>query len=374
MKVALVHDWLTGMRGGEKVLEELCRLYPSADIYTLVYQPENVSEIINRMSVRTSFIQRLPFARKRHQVYLPLFPAAIEQFDLSGYDLVISSSHCAAKGVITRPDTCHISYIHAPMRYAWDMYHQYFGPSQSGSVSRFLISLFISYLRLWDRVSADRADYFIANSRHTARRINKHYRRTAEVVYPPIDTDFFTPDSQPRQDYFLVVSALVPYKRIDIAINACNKLKLPLVVIGKGVEHTRLQSMASPVVKFLGYQSDEQIREHYRQCRALLFPGEEDFGIVPLEAQSCGCPVIAYAAGGALETVTEPERGLLFPEQTGASLAQAIERFAKLHFEPELIRQAAMSFSQQAFRRRMQQIIEEKFFLYRQTIEDTRHA
>jgi len=361
------------MRGGEKVLEQLCLLYPQAHIYTLLHYPQNISPIINRLPIKTSFIQRLPGARRRYQWYLPLFPAAIEQFDLTGYDLVISSSHCVAKGVITRPGTCHISYLHAPMRYAWEMYHQYFNPQRSGLASRLLIPLLMPRLRLWDRVSADRVDYFIANSKHTARRIEKHYRRNAEVLYPPIDTDFFTPGSQPRREYFLVVSALVPYKRIDIAISACNRLKLPLVIIGDGGERTRLQATASPWVKFLGYQNNEQIRESYRCCRALLFPGEEDCGMVPLEAQSCGCPVIAYAAGGALETVVEPECGLFFPEQTSASLIQALERFNQMDFKPEFIRQAALPFGEQAFRKQMQRLIEEKFSRY-QGGENIPHA
>ncbi len=364
MKVALIHDWLTGMRGGEYVLEELCKLYSEADIYTLVHLPENISETINRMPIKTTFIQRLPFARKRHQLYLPLFPIAIEGFDMAGYDLVISSSHCVAKGVITRPGTCHISYIHAPMRYAWDMYHQYFDKKRTNAVSRCCIAWFMSRLRLWDRISADRVDYFIANSEHTARRIGKHYRRPAEVVYPPIDTDFFTPVNKPRQDYFLVVSALVPYKRVDIAIAACKRLQLPLVIIGDGVERVRLQNMAASQIKFLGYQSNEQIREHYRNCRALLFTGEEYCGMVPLEAQSCGCPVVAYAVGGALETVVEPERGLFFPAQTADSLVPALERLGRLRFDAELIRKGALQFGRQAFRKRMQALIEQKFSQY----------
>ncbi len=345
-------------------MEQLCLLYPQAHIYTLVYNPQKISPVIKRLPVKTSFIQRLPGALTRYQRYLPLFPAAIEQFDLTDYDLVISSSHCVAKGVITRPGTCHISYIHAPMRYAWDMCHQYFNPRQTGCISRQLISLLLPRLRMWDRVSADRVDYFVANSQHTVKRVSKHYRRTSEVIYPPIDTDFFTPSDRTRQDYFLIVSALVPYKRIELAISACNELKLPLIIIGDGVRKSRLQAMATSAVKFLGYQTDEEIREHYRHCRALLFPGEEDFGIVPIEAQSCGAPVIAYGAGGALETIKEPECGLFFQEQSSDSLIQAIRRFKGMAFDSEFIARAASSFGQERFRRRIQRLIEDKFVEY----------
>ncbi|MBI5788146.1 MAG: glycosyltransferase [Candidatus Schekmanbacteria bacterium] len=365
MRVALVHDWLVRMRGGEKVLEQMCYIYPHADVYTLLYKPDEISPVINGLTVRTSFIQKLPGGFGKYPWYLPLFPAAIEQFNLSPYDLVISSSHCVAKGVITRPGTCHISYIHTPMRYAWEMYYQYFEPERISKISQMIIPGLMSRLRVWDRVSADRVDFFIANSQYTAQRINKHYRRQAEVIYPPVATDYYTPDDKPRQDYYLIVSALVPYKRVDLAIMACNQLKIPLVVIGSGVEAKRLQAHASCYIKFLGYQDRELIREHYRTCRALLFPGEEDFGITPLEAMACGCPVIAYGAGGALETIKEPDSGLFFYEQTDHALIDAITRFEQMSFTAAHVRNGALAFSEQVFREKMADFVEDKYRQYR---------
>ncbi|MFQ5645770.1 MAG: glycosyltransferase [bacterium] len=358
MRVALVHDWLTGMRGGEKVLESLCELFPEADIFTLVHLPEKISPIINSHNIQTSFIQRLPGIRKFYQYYLPLFPLAAESFDLTEYDLVISSSHCAAKGVITRPGTCHISYLHAPMRYAWELFYQYFPASSTSRIKRFSAALVMNRLRIWDRVSADRVDYFIANSHHTRARIKKHYRREATVVHPPVDTDFFTLSAAKPRDFYLIVSALVPYKRIDIAIQACQRLDRRLIIVGRGPELKRLQAISGSRIEFTGWLNDEEILRLYHQARGFLFPGEEDFGITPLEALACGLPVIAYNRGGVTETVLPGKTGLLFERQTTACLVQAIKDFEELDFNKKTLRRQAGRFSKRQFADRLQQEIE----------------
>jgi len=297
MKVAIIHDWLTGMRGGEKCLEVFCELFPEASIYTLIHVPGTTSSIIENRTVHTSFIQRLPFAASKYRTYLPLFPTAVERFDLSGYDLVLSSSHCVAKGVIAPPGAVHVCYCYTPVRYAWDMYHQYFPAKRMGRLKGLLIPFFMHYIRLWDVSSSGRVDRFVAISRHVARRIELYYRRESHVIYPPVDVDAFSPATE-REDYYLMVSALVPYKRVDLAVEAFNRSGRPLVVIGSGPEEERLRALASDNITFLGWQPSEVLAEHYARCRAFLFPGEEDFGITPLEAQASGRPVVAYGAGG----------------------------------------------------------------------------
>ncbi len=359
MKAAIVHDWLTGMRGGEKVLDALCELYPDADLFTLLHVPGSVSGTIEKRRIHTSFIQRLPFAERRYRHYLPLFPLAIEGFDLKGYDLVISSSHCAAKGVIPAPGALHISYIHSPMRYVWDMYGEYFG--KAGGLSGLLIRLSAHYLRLWDSSSSSRVDFFVANSNHVAKRITRYYRRDSSVIYPPVDVSRFSVSGRAPGDYYLIVSAFAPYKRLDIAVQAFNTLGKRLLIAGTGQEEKRLKAMAGKNIEFLGWKSDAELAELYRGCRALVFPGEEDFGITPVEAMASGRPVIAYGRGGALETVrglNAPQgaggdpTGIFFYEQTPRSLADAVEAFeADMRaFDPRLIRQAAMAFDKGRFK------------------------
>jgi glycosyltransferase involved in cell wall biosynthesis len=368
MKIALVHDWLTGMRGGEKCLEMLCELYPQATVYTLLHKKGSVSETISRMDIRTSFVQNLPFASSRYQKYLPLFPTAIEQFDLREYDLVISSSHCVAKGVITTPDTCHICYCHTPMRYAWEMYYAYFSKNTVGPLLRWSIPFFMNYLRTWDERSSDRVDHFVANSENVKRRINKHYRRQAEVIYPPVDTDYFDLSSQ-EGEYYLVASALVPYKRIDLAVSAFNRLGLPLLVIGEGSEKKRLMKIAAGNVKFINWQAPGSLKGYYQNCRALVFPGEEDFGIVPVEAQACGKPVIAFGRGGAVESVSGvyPDQttahsptGIFFYPQTEEALIEAVRCSRSIRFKPEKIRENALKFDRRVFKDRMKSFVKAK--------------
>ncbi len=366
MRIALIHDWLNGMRGGERCLEALCELYPEADIYSLFHEKGKLSPTIEAMPIQTSFVQKLPFIFKKYRYYLPLFPVAAEQFDLREYDLVISLSHCVANGVITRPQTCHIGYTFTPMRYAWDLYHDYFGGARSHGFSRYVIPYFMNYLRIWDIAASKRVDHFVAISRHIQNRIEKHYRRSADVIYPPVDTQFYTPApaSQPG-DFFLIVSAFAPYKKLDLAIEAFNHLNLPLKIIGQGQDRKRLQSLARPNIEFLGSLPDKEVREHYRKCRALIFPGEEDFGIVPVEVQACGRPVIAFAKGGILETTVQDETALWFHEQTPDALINALRVFDSRSFSPAKIRENALRFARDRFQQEVQQYVTQKLATFR---------
>ena len=356
MRVALVHDWLTGMRGGEKCLEIFCELFPSADLYTLVYAPETVSPTIRQMKVKSSFINRLPRAKRLYRYYLPLFPSATERFNLGAYDLVLSSSHCVAKGILPN-HALHIAYVHAPMRYVWDQHDSYFG-ADSSWLSRMGMALCRRYLQQWDVRSAGRVDYFIANSKNVAGKIKRLYARDATVIYPPVAVQKFDlhPDLQP---YYLIVSALVPYKKINIAIEAFNRLRLPLKIVGEGPLRTRLQKLARPNIEFLGWLNEHDLATVYRHCQALVFPGEEDFGITPLEAQASGRPVIAYGRGGTLETVLPletgsmtPATGIFFPQPSAESLVAAIELYQRHRerFEPATIRRHAARFSGERFK------------------------
>lgn len=347
MRVALVHDWLTGMRGGEKVLESFCRLFPEADIFTLFFQPEAVSEIISRRTITASWLDGLPASRRQYRWFLPLFPKAIESFDLRGYDLVISISHAVAKGV--RPAGArHVCYCETPMRYVWDFTGDYFGFGFGRRGKRWLLGLLRNRLRAWDLRSNHGVDDFLANSEHVRQRIARCYGREAEVIYPPVDTDFFSPGGTPG-NYFLVVSALEPYKRVDLAVESFARLKLPLLVAGRGTLERALRRISPANVEFLGWVTGERLRELYRGCRALIFPGLEDFGIVPVEAQACGRPVVAYGQGGALETVLDGRTGVFFPEQTAESLAAAVRRLEQLQLDPAEARRNGLRFSRQRF-------------------------
>jgi glycosyltransferase involved in cell wall biosynthesis len=377
-KIAIIHDWLTGMRGGEKVLEIFCELFPAADIFTLIHVPGSVSKIIEDRKIQTSFLQKIPLAVKRYRSFLPFFPLAIEGFDLSRYDLVLSSSHCVAKGALTSSAAIHICYCHTPMRYVWEHYNTYFGNGKKGLVSRLLMPPIAHYLRMWDVASSNRVDHFVANSYNVANRIEKYYKRSAEVIHPPVDCFLYTPaNTHSEGDYYLIVSAFAPYKRIDIAVKAFESMGLPLIIIGGGQEEELIRNMAKKHVKCIGWQSSEVLLEYYRECKALIFPGEEDFGIVPLEAQACGKPVIAFAKGGVLETVRgiypysestpemkqkQPETptGVFFAEQTTESLMEAVKFFErnKNIFDPLSIRKHAEGFDKLIFKEKFKQYIE----------------
>jgi len=360
LKVALVHDYLNQMGGAERVVMALHDLFPEAPIYTSIYDPKRVDAAFQRMDIRTSFMQKLPLVTRHHQPYLPFYPFAMEALDLRGYDLVLSSSSAFGKGVITRPGTLHICYCHTPMRWCWN-YDEYVERERLGKVSRTLLPFLITGLRVWDQTSAARVDHFIANSPVVAERIQKYYRREAAFIPPPVEASRFPFDPTiVPENYFLVLSRLVPYKRIDLAIEACNRLNLPLVIVGNGRDKERLQRLAGPTIRFMGRLSDAEVIHYYMHCRALLFPGEEDFGITPLEAQACGRPVIAYGAGGALASVIEGSTGVFFREQTVESLVEVLATFQKWQFNPYTIRNHALEFDVPRFHRRILQFIEAK--------------
>ena len=356
MKVAIIHYWLVNMRGGEKVLQALCELFPKADIYTHVHDAAAVGNAFPGHQIKTSFIQKLPGAKRYYQNYLPLMPLALEQLDLRGYDLVISSESGPAKGVITSPDTVHICYCHSPMRYAWDMYHEY--RANASWLRRLVMPSLMHYVRQWDLASASRVDCFVANSRFVAGRIKKYYRRDAEVIHPPIVVDdFITSDQQ--DDYYLMVGQLTPYKRADLAVEAFNQSGRKLVVIGDGEQLKSLQQLAQPNVKIMGRQPFDVIREHYSKCQALIFPGVEDFGMVPIEAMASGRPVIAYARGGALETVRENLSGLFFHEQTIESLNASVAAFeAGGSFDSCAITEYARDFDKSVFNKNFMAVVD----------------
>jgi glycosyltransferase involved in cell wall biosynthesis len=357
LKVAIIHYWLVNMRGGEKVLEEICEMFPQADIFTHVYVPGKVTDTIRKHAVHQTFIARLPLARSRYQTYLPLMPLALEELDLSAYDLVISSEAGPAKGVIVRPDALHVCYCHSPMRYIWDQYPVY--RRSAGLLARMLMPFLMSGLRQWDVTSSARVDYFVANSTAVASRIRKYWRRESEVVHPPVETARFSP-APSRDDFYLFAGELAPYKRADLAVSACTALGRRLVVIGDGPDARRLQKIAGPSVEFLGRVSDDVLADHYGRCRALLFPGEEDFGIVPVEAMASGAPVICFDRGGARDTVIPDVTGIFFKEQTLAETINAIRRFEMVAhtFDPERLREHASGFAKELFRRRFGELIE----------------
>jgi len=357
LRVALVHDWLTGMRGGEKCLEVLCEMFPRADLFTLVHERGSVSPVIENRRVNESWIARLPMGRRAYRWFVPFYPLAVESFDLSRYDLVVSTSHCAAKGAVTRADALHVCYCFTPVRYFWDLYGEYFGHGRSGAVARAVAPFLAHRFRIWDRVSADRVDLFVADSNHVRDRIAKHYRRTSPVVYPPVDTAFFTPapdagrgndDARP----YLVVSALVPYKGVERTIRVANRLSLPLRVVGTGPERARLATIAGPTVRFDGWLGQDALREAYRDCRALIQAHEEDFGIAPLEAMACGRSVIALGKGGAAEVVA-PGTGVLYFDESDDGLAAAIGEWERRAFDAADLRRHALTFSREHYRRRM---------------------
>jgi glycosyltransferase involved in cell wall biosynthesis len=358
MKVALIHDHLAQDGGAEKVLKVLAELYPQADIYTLLYEKKQADKYFSGRTIKTSFIQRIPGGVKHYRWFLPLMPMAVEFFDLSDYDLVISDASAFAKGVITNTNVPHICYCHTPTRYLWDYTHRYIAELHYNKFLKKIVSLFLNYLRLWDRQAADRVDYFIANSKLVQKRIKKYYSRDSQVIYPPVDIDNFQPTPKPGE-YFLTGGRVVVYKRFDLVVEAFKQLGWPLKIFGDGVDLSRLKKIAKGAanIEFLGRVGETEKIELYQNCRAFLNPQEEDFGITVVEAMASGRPVIAYAQGGALETVIDGQTGIFFSEQTVESLMAALRRFDSLSFDSAVIRHQAEEFSRQEFEKQFQDFV-----------------
>jgi len=360
LRVAIIHYWLINMRGGEKVIESLCKMFPQADIYTHVLDESAMSETIKKHNIYKTSISRLPFSKSKYQNYLPLMPGALESLDLSGYDLIISSESGPAKGVITPPGSLHICYCHSPMRYIWDQYHTY--KNGAGALTKIAMPMIAPWLRQWDVTSAARVDKFVANSSHVAKRIKKYWRRDANIIYPPVYVEDFTPVPEKElEDYYLWVGELAPYKRPDLMIEAFNQNGKKLVIIG-GPEKTKinLQKSAKENIVFLGKTDFKTLKHHMARCKALIFPGEEDFGIVPVEVLASGRPVIAFGRGGALDTIIQGESGLFFQEQTVLSLNQTIEEFETTLLQkvnPEELVEHAKTFSESRFQSAMKKLI-----------------
>lgn len=361
-KTAIVHDWICNYGGADRVLEHLLQIMPDSPVYVGCYMKEQLSPTLKKADIRASFLQRLQNQKKdNHQKFLPFFPLAFEEFNLNDYDIVVSDSSCCAKGIITNPNTMHICYCHTPMRYAYEFYYEY--TEGMNFIKKELVKYFMNYLRVWDVVSANRVDYFVANSRNVANRIRKHYEREAKVIYPPVNISYFSPKDQ-NSNYYLCVSRVIKHKRIDLVVDAFNRLGLTLFVIGEGAELKNLRKKAKSNVHLLGRQPDSVVKEYYCKCKAFIFPTEEDFGITPVEAQASGRPVIAYARGGALETVIDSVTGVFFKQQTVESLIEAVQKFEKMKFEKDICRQNAEKFSSERYDVEMKHFIEEKWREY----------
>ncbi|MFN0071716.1 MAG: glycosyltransferase [Chloroflexota bacterium] len=365
MRVALVHDYLNQYGGAERVLEVMHDLFPQAPIFTSIFDPQAMPPSYATMDIRTSFMQRLPGVMSRHQSYLPFYPLVFENFDLSGYDVVISNSSAWAKSVITDPESLHICYCLTPMRWAW-RYHDYVNRERLGGLARIALPPVMNYLRVWDVAAANRVDAFVAISRAVADRIRKFYRRDASILYPPVDTEAFHPTGT-SDNFFLVASRLIPYKRVDLVVEAFNQLGLPLKIVGDGRDRADLQSRAQNNIEFMGRVPDAELRELYARCRGFIFPGEEDFGIAPVEAQACGRPVVAYAAGGALDTVIDGTTGTYFHRQDPTALAQAVRRLDEISWDSQVIRTNAERFSLSTFRTKLSDLVVDLSSAHRQS-------
>lgn len=359
MKVALTHDYLNQYGGAERVLEQFHSYYPDAPIYTSMYDPKVMPSAYRSWDIRTSFMQRLPLITTQHQAYLMAYPIAFESFDLGGYDVVISNSSAFCKGVVTGPNTLHISYCLTPMRWVW-RYRDYVERERLGGLARMVLPPLIHYLRVWDAGASSRVDKYIAISTAVAARIRKYYRRDSVIIPPPVDTEQFAL-SRTSGDYYLTVARLAPYRRIDLIVEAFRELGLPVKIVGIGRDRARLEARATSNIEFLGRVDDETLADLYANCRGYLFPGEEDFGIAPVEAQAVGKPVVAYAAGGSLDTVIDGETGILFPRQTPKDLADAVRRLETMSFDPERIRRNAERFSVSVFRERFTSYVEQAY-------------
>ena len=360
MKIALVHDYLVQYGGAERVLEAFTEIFPKAPIFTMVYDKKLMNGFFEDKKIRSSFLQKIPFIGSHHRLFPLLMPIAIEQFDLSEFDIVLSDSNSYAKGVITNPNTLHITYCHTPMRYAWDDCHKYLREFKYSKLTKKLVPFAMNYIRLWDKISADRPDEYVANSNFVSMRIKKYYNKDSFVINPPVNMNNFN-ISEKIEDYYLMTGRALPYKRFDIAIKAFNKLGLPLKIIGKGPETDRLKKIAKSNVEFLGYLSDKQTSSYFSRCKAFIFPPEEDFGITPLEAMACGRPVIAFKGGGALETVIENKTGIFFNEQTAESIEKSVKSFDHKKFDSKEIRDHAMKFDKEIFKKKIREFVEEKY-------------
>ena len=364
MKVAIVHEWFVDYSGSEKVTEELLNIFPDATLFSLIeFMPDNLKEHIHHKKVNTSFIQKLPFAKKYYKNYLPFMPLAVEQLDVSGFDVVISSSHAVAKGVITSANQLHICYCHSPIRYAWDLYHQYI--SEAGlkkGLKGFIAKVILHYIRLWDYTTANRVDHFIANSNYISRRIKKIYGKKATVIYPPVAVNKFSCAAK-KEDFYFTASRLVPYKRIELIVEAFSQMPdKKLYVIGEGPEYFKIKAKASENVIIMGYQPFNVLKDYMERAKAFVFAAEEDFGIAPVEAQACGTPVIAYGRGGALETVT-PETGILFLQQNIESIVAAVREFENSYsrFDGDKIRENAKIYSSERFRKQIKEFVIQQY-------------
>jgi len=377
MIVALVHDWLNGMRGGENVLEAIGAIFPRAPIYTLFCDPEKISAELKKHEIHTSFIQNLPKRKKQYRNYLPLFPRAIEKFDFQRADLIISTSHCVAKGAKGGKDTLHICYCFSPMRYIWDRFDDYFPKDSYNPVLYKAISYYSKKLRKWDVESSGRVDLFLADSTFVQKRIKEYYNRSSKVIFPPVDVEYYTPGPSDKEGYYLLAGAMVPYKRGDIVIEAFRNMKEKLVVTGEGPELSRLANLKSKNIEFTGWIDRETLREYYRGCKAIIFPGVEDFGIVPVEAQACGKPVIAYNVGGINDTVVGPtvstakdhdgfKSGLFFTHQSPEAIKEAVRVFESLQFDSAAIREHVLRFSKECFYREINEFFNEAVGLFRE--------
>lgn len=359
MKVVLVHDWLTGMRGGEKVLEKICEIYSDAPLYTMIHISGCVSSAIESRPIYKSLLQYIPCGIKFYRHFLPIMPLLAKGINLKKYDMIISTSHCVAKNIKPSKSGMHICYCHTPMRYIWDMFDDYFSPKKSLPV--YLLMQFLRpCLRYIDVLTSKNVTYFIANSKTTAERIRKYYNREAEVIYPPVDTGYYTVSNIEREEFYLIVSSLVPYKKVELAVNAFNANGKKLKIIGFGPELKYLKRIAKSNIEFLKKVSNDEIRDNYRRCKALIFPGKEDFGIVPVEAMACGAPVITYGEGGATETVIDGKTGVYFMHQTVDYLNEAINRFEAMKFDEKIIRNHSEKFSEKIFPEKIKNFIEDK--------------
>ena len=369
MKKALIHEWFSVYGGAERCIESFTNIWNDFDIYALIdfLSDEERETILKGKKANTSFIQNLPFAQTKYRNYLPLFPFAIEQFDLRDYDLIISSSHAVAKGVLTHSNQLHISYIHTPIRYAWDLYHQYLNESGlNRGVKGILAKYFLHKIRLWDISTINRVDYYIANSQYIARRIKKIYGKDSKVIYPPVDIDKFQLYEK-KEDYYFTMSRMVPYKKIDLIVEAFSKTDKKLVVAGTGPDFEKIKKLATPNIELLGYIDDSEAINYMQRAKAFLFSAVEDFGITPVEAQACGTPVICLGKGGTKETILDGETGIHFQEQKIDSLLEAVEKFERSEFEPKKIRANAERFSKQRFEKEIEEFVTLK---YQQFLEE----